>query len=99
MGLSGSKDEHHETPCPARDDGGPPWTRRDYRGRPNPMGWGSDEPRPVKRAGKDARAEDGRPKDHGSRAGKELLSGSGALIRHSGSRVPVSGGRPRNNRP
>lgn len=94
MELFGSKGEHHETPCPARDDGGPAWVRKDRSGRPNPMGWGSDEPRTVKRAGKDARSEDSRPKSHESRSEKVLLSGAGSLIRHSGERVPVTGDRP-----
>jgi hypothetical protein len=90
MGLFSSKDEHHETPCPARDDGGPSWVRKDQRGRANPMGWGSDVPRAVK---------DTRLKSHGSRAEKSLLSGTGALIRQSGKHVPLSGDRPRGKRP
>jgi hypothetical protein len=43
--------------------------------------------------------DDSRPTDHGSRAAKSLLSGSGALIRQSGKRVPLTGDRARGNRP
>jgi len=59
-GLLGGGDEHHEIPCPARDDGGPSWIRRDQQGKPNPMGWGSDVPRVVKRAGEDSVDADSR---------------------------------------
>ena len=96
--LLGGGDEHHETPCDHRDDGGPSWVRKDYRGRPNPMGWGSDEPRTVKRAGADARSQNNRPTDHGSKAGKSLLSGKGALIKWSGDHVQVSGEKPKGRR-
>ena len=101
MGLfSGrDKDEHHQTPCPARDDGGPPWIRKDQRGRPNPMGWGSDEPRTVKRPGTAARSQDNRPTMHGSKAGRQLMSGTGGLIKWSGERVKVTGEKPQGRRP
>jgi hypothetical protein len=57
----GNSDEHHQTPCPARDDGGWPWIRRDYTGRPNPMGWGRPDARVVLSAGGDAREADSLP--------------------------------------
>ena len=38
MGIFRRHDEHHETPCPARDDGGLSWIRRDQSGKANPMG-------------------------------------------------------------
>jgi hypothetical protein len=90
MGWFSSDSEHHETPCQHRDDGGPSWIRKDQTGKPNPMGWGSDKPRTVK---------DTRPTSHGSRAEKKLLSGTGALNRQDASKVPLSGDRPRGNRP
>lgn len=44
MGLfRGSKDEHHESPC---DKTGTWWAK------PNPIGWGSNEPHVVKHAGR-----------------------------------------------
>ena len=87
MGWFSSKDEHHgHDECLDRE--GAWWAK------PNPMGWGSNEPRTVKRADADARAQNNRPTDHGSKAGKTLLSGRGALIRWSGDHVQVSGEGP-----
>ncbi|HWG00480.1 MAG TPA: hypothetical protein VG164_01360 [Trebonia sp.] len=56
--------------------------------------FGSNEPRVIKHAGKDARSESNRTADHGSKAGKALMSGRGALIRWSGDHVQVSGEKP-----
>ncbi|HEY5399069.1 MAG TPA: hypothetical protein VIL16_27175 [Trebonia sp.] len=86
MGIFSSRDEHHGDDC--RDRSGAWWAK------PNPMGWGSNEPRVIKRADRDARSENNRTTDHGSKAGKTLLSGRGALIRWSGDHVQVSGEKP-----
>lgn len=86
MGLFSSSDEHHGDEC--RDRTGAWWAK------PNPMGWGSNEARTVKRADADARSQNNRPTDHGSKAGKTLLSGRGALIRWSGDHVQVTGEKP-----
>ena len=94
MGFFSSKDEHHETPCPARDDGGPSWVRRDRSGRSNPMGWGGDAPRVVKRADASAQSQNNRPTMHGSKAERNLMAGRGALIEWSGDHVQVSGEKP-----
>lgn len=85
MGLFSGRDEHHETPCD---------TKGSWWAKPNPMGWGSDEPRVVKRADAGARSQGNRPTDHGSKAGKALLSGRGGLIKWSGDHVRVSGEKP-----
>lgn len=96
MGWFSSKDEHHGDEC--RDGSGAWWAK------PNPMGWGNDEPRTVKRAGRDARSQNNRPANHGSKAEKTLLSGTGGFIdwglspaRH----IQVAGEKPtgRNRRP
>lgn len=99
MGWFSSRDEHHQTPCPARDDGGPPWVRKDYTGRDNPMGWGRNDARVIKRPGADARSQNNKPADHGSKAGKALLSGRGALVKWSGDHVQVAGEKPKGRRP
>lgn len=88
MGLFDSLfggDEHHETPCD---------TQGSWWGKPNPMGWGNDDARVIKRADRDARSQNNRATDHGSKAGKTLLSGRGALIRWSGDHAQVSGEKP-----
>jgi hypothetical protein len=86
MGFFGSKGEHHGDEC--LDRSGAWWAK------PNPMGVGSSDARVVKRADRDARSQNNRPTDHGSKAGKTLLSGRGALIRWSGDHVQVSGEKP-----
>lgn len=59
------------------------------------MGWfSSSDARVIKRADADARSQNNRPTDHGSKAGKALLSGRGALIRWSGDHVQVTGEKP-----
>lgn len=84
--FSSSSDEHHGDEC--RDRTGAWWAK------PNPMGWGSNDARVVKRADGDARSQNNRTTDHGSKAGKAILSGRGALIRWSGDHVQVSGEKP-----
>lgn len=78
MGLFGSKNEHHETPCKG---GGFGWPQN----KKNPMGWGSDKPRTVRET---------RPKMHGSRAERRLMSGNGGLIKQNATRVKVTGEKP-----
>ena len=87
MGFFSNKGEHHGGEC--RDRHGTWWAK------PNPMGWGTNEPRTVKRADADARSQNNRTTDHGSKPAKALLSGRGALIRWSGDHVQVSGEKPK----
>lgn len=83
MGLfGGSKNEHHETPC---KPGGFGWPKN----QKNPMGWGNDKPRKV--SGKQLTM-------HGTRAERRLMGGKGGLIKNNGSRVKVTGERPRKGR-
>jgi len=96
MGIFGRRDEHHETPCPARDDGGPSWIRRDQSGKPNPMGWGSNAARVVRAAGGSARGQQ-RPTMHGSGAEWNLMSGMGSATdwgRDGDPNVHVTGEKP-----
>jgi hypothetical protein len=86
MGFFSVKGEHHGSEC--RDRHGTWWVK------PNPMGWGTNEARTVKRADAPAREQNNRPAEHGSKAGKALMSGRGALIRWSGDHVQVSGEKP-----
>lgn len=66
-----------------RDRSGAWWAK------PNPMGWGDDKPRKL----------DGKQlKMHGSRAERRLAGGKGALIKQNGSRVKVTGEKPRGKR-
>lgn len=78
MGWFSSGSDHHETPCRKGGFGWPQNTK-------NPMGWGKDEPRPVK--GKQL-------KMHGSRGEKRLMSGKGGLIKTNAKRVKVTGEKP-----
>lgn len=57
--------------------------------------------RVVKGADEDARAvSNGRgPRMHGSKGERNLMSGSGSLIRWSGERVQVTGEKPGSGRP
>jgi hypothetical protein len=86
VGFFGSKGESHGDQC--RDQHGTWWAK------PNPMGYGSNEPRTVKRVGAPAREQNNRATEHGSKAGKALMSGRGALVRWSGDHVQVSGEKP-----
>lgn len=93
MGLfgGGSKDERHEIGDDCRPRTGAWWAK------PNPVGWGSDDPRVIKRADRDARSENGRPAMHGIKAERELLAGKGAIVnwgRKGGIQVRVSGEKP-----
>ena len=51
----------------------------------------------VKPAGQKASAQ--RPKMHGSVAERRLMGGTGALIKWSAAKVPVTGDKPRSGRP
>jgi hypothetical protein len=67
------------------------------KGPRNPVGWGNDDPRVIKRAGRDARSENNRPPMHGSKAEWTLMSGTGAIINWglgADLHVNVSGERP-----
>lgn len=62
MGLFGKgKDEsiHHKTPC---DTEGAWWAKK------NPMGWGNDNARVIKRAGESSRKSNNHPTTHGSKS-------------------------------
>lgn len=86
MGIFSFKGEQHGHEC--LDRHGTWWAK------PNPMGWGSNEPRVVKRANEDARLLDRGPKMHGTTAEYRLMSGVGSLIRLSGDHVQVTGEKP-----
>lgn len=77
----GSKDEHHGSGC--RDRTGAWWAK------PNPMGWGSNEPRTVRPAGTRASSLSSVPEQHGSRMDRR-----GGLIRQDGTRERPSGEGP-----
>lgn len=70
--FSSSSDEHHGDEC--RDRTGTWWAK------PNPMGWGSNDARTVKRADSSTRKQDSRATMHGSRGERVLMSGRGGFI-------------------
>lgn len=63
------------------------------KGPRNPMGWGNDDPRVIKRSGRSAWSS-GAHTMHGSTNEWSLMSGTGRLIRWSGGRVNVTGEKP-----
>lgn len=57
MGWFGkSESVHHTTPC---NTSGTWWTKK------NPVGWGNDNPRTIKAAGKNSRQSSNHPTTHG----------------------------------
>lgn len=64
------------------------------KGPRNPMGWGNDDSRVIKREGQKPQDAGHLPRMHGSRAEWNLMSGTGALIKLDATRVPLTGGRP-----
>ena len=61
------------------------------------MRWGSDKPRVVKHADRDARSQNNRPTMHGSKSEWKLMSGTGAVInwgRNGDIHVNVTGEGP-----
>ena len=68
------------------------------KGPKNPMGWGNDDPRVIKRAGQDPRHASHEPTMHGSKSEWRLMSGLGALIKLDAGRVPLTGDRPEGRR-